>query len=289
MTRARWLALIGGILLLVGLMCSLGSAYYQVRAMGDARMGWAVLGSEKGSPAWQEKAHHVTRSDWFFGAGLVLTAAGVILQTWSAILPPAAAPVPAGAPIPPGPVAAPVVQGTTNLDEATRLDRLEKNARSYASGLRDAQPLASASQAHADQMLTWSIGLMGAGLFALPTVLKSACQVDPQRALVSLATPWVVGILVALSGRLVGGLRRDTDDLLFLGKWQIVEAMLLRGLNANELGRQLLAVMRDEDPKIAKRVRRLKRLDKLAEVLYWLTHVAVGAGIVTIFWRLARC
>ncbi len=101
MTRGRLLVLLGGLLLLVGLICSLGSTYYQVRAMGEARQGVAVLAPPKGSPEMLEKERHVHRSDWFFGLGLVLTAAGIILQTCGAIFPAPAAALPAAAPAAP--------------------------------------------------------------------------------------------------------------------------------------------------------------------------------------------
>src|SRR5580765_4231763 len=86
MTRERWLILIGGLLLFVGLGCSFGSTYYQVKAMGELRKGQLVFGPEKGSPGMQEKEQHVRRSDWFFGIGLALTAAGIVLQTCGAML-----------------------------------------------------------------------------------------------------------------------------------------------------------------------------------------------------------
>src|SRR2546426_884662 len=76
----------------------------------------AVLGPEKGSLAWQEKERHVARSDWFFGIGLLLTAAGIALQTWGVMLP-SPAPAPGGAPpvapAPPPPAPTPQILWNT--------------------------------------------------------------------------------------------------------------------------------------------------------------------------------
>ncbi len=81
------LILIGGALLLLGLLCSLWSIRYQAKAMGEIRKGQLAFGPEKGSPEMQEKERQVARSDCFFYLGLGLTAVGVILQTWGAMLP----------------------------------------------------------------------------------------------------------------------------------------------------------------------------------------------------------
>ena len=86
MKRGQWLILIGGVLLVVGLGCSFGSTYYQVKAMGELRKGQLALGPEKGSPEMQEKERQVTYSDCFFYTGLGLTAIGIILQTWGGML-----------------------------------------------------------------------------------------------------------------------------------------------------------------------------------------------------------
>ena len=87
MKLGHWLVLTGGVVLLVGLVCSLGSTYYQVKAMGGARRGVAVLAPEANSPEMLQKERQVTRSDCLFYVGLGLTAAGVILQTAGAMLP----------------------------------------------------------------------------------------------------------------------------------------------------------------------------------------------------------
>ena len=82
--------------------------------------------------------------------------------------------------------------------------RLEANARGYANALREAQPKAEASQRHLDQMLTWAIGLMGGALFYLPNLLQQACPSGVRPRLVWIAAPWVLGILLALVGRIWG-------------------------------------------------------------------------------------
>jgi hypothetical protein len=127
---ARRLVLIGGVLLFAGLGCSLGSTFYQVKAMGEARKGVAILAPEKGSPAWQEKERHVARSDWFFGIGLLLTAGGIGLQVWGAMLPspaspPAATPPSAAGPQPPASPTPQVLWDTFHLEVSLYRDYLK--------------------------------------------------------------------------------------------------------------------------------------------------------------------
>jgi hypothetical protein len=84
---ARWLALTGGALLLIGVVLMFCSFRDQLRVMGEAGKGVAVLASDKGSPEWAEKERLARCQETLFNVGLLLTALGVILQTAAAFVP----------------------------------------------------------------------------------------------------------------------------------------------------------------------------------------------------------
>ncbi len=154
---ARWLTLIGGVLLLAGLGCSLGSTFYQVKVMGEARMGVGVWAPEKGSPAWQERERHVARSDWFFYIGLLLSAAGIALQVWGAWLPrPGLAA--AGAPSPPPASQSPTTEilwNTYHLEVGLYRDYLKLALTVNAFYYVGVGAILSFFATHDDQPLVW--------------------------------------------------------------------------------------------------------------------------------------
>jgi hypothetical protein len=87
MTSQKWLTLIGGGILILGLFTAFISSQYTSKVMGGARLGVAVLAPEPNSPEWQEKQTLLWWADFWFYVGLGLTAVGVILQTVCAIWP----------------------------------------------------------------------------------------------------------------------------------------------------------------------------------------------------------
>src|SRR5439155_21433554 len=84
---SKWLNLMGSVFLLVGLLTAFFSSHYTTQVMGEARKGVAVFAPEPSSSAWQEKEQLLWWADFWFYAGLVLTAVGVVLQTIRTILP----------------------------------------------------------------------------------------------------------------------------------------------------------------------------------------------------------
>jgi hypothetical protein len=88
MNTARWLTLVGGMLLLVGLFMTLAANRSETKAMGRAaRLGVSEWAPQKGSPEWEQKKQLRTRADRRFGIGLIVTALGVALQTAGALWP----------------------------------------------------------------------------------------------------------------------------------------------------------------------------------------------------------
>jgi hypothetical protein len=178
--------------------------------------------------------------------------------------------------------------GPGALADDARRARLEANARGYAEALREVQPLVAASRRHSDQMLTWAIGIMGAGLFALPGLLKELCRSTPPD-IIWYGVAWAFGILTAILGRLTYAWLRDADDMAFLHKIHAVEGALLAGLDVAELSQRVLAIMNDLEPGVDVRVRKSRRLRYWADGLYYATHIALGIGFVVIFWRVTAC
>jgi len=166
---------------------------------------------------------------------------------------------------------------------------LEAHARAFIHALRETRPLQAASQLHQDQMLTWAIGLMGAGLFSVPSLLGFACTGGARSHLLWIAAPWTAGILFALVGRVVAANHRDADNLAFVQKWQALETMLLRNLSFEAMKQRFLTIMNNDDPSLAERAGRAQALGRTIDYLYYATHIAFGLGLITAFWRLASC
>lgn len=174
-------------------------------------------------------------------------------------------------------------------EEDRRRERLEANARGYANALREFQPKADASQQHADQMLTWAIGLMGAALFYLPNLLEQACLPGARPRLVWIAAPWGLGILLALGGRILSARHRDADSIAFYQKWHAIEAVLIAGLELEQLGKRVLDIMNDRAGDIAKHVAQSKSLGLWTDRFYYCTHCAFALGVVAVLVGVARC
>ena len=85
MNQSKWLSVIGGIILFIGLLCALGSNHYEAKVMGDAALGIPIIGPGEDSPDWKEKIQTRQLADRFFYFGIFLTAIGIVLQTVGSI------------------------------------------------------------------------------------------------------------------------------------------------------------------------------------------------------------
>ena len=85
MNHSKWLSVIGGIILFIGLSCALLSNHYEAKVMGNAALGIAIIGPNENSPAWKEKIQTRQLVDIFFYFGIFLTAIGIVLQTVGSI------------------------------------------------------------------------------------------------------------------------------------------------------------------------------------------------------------
>ena len=86
MTYGKWLFLVGGVLLLLGLVLALISTRLASRAMRKTSFGMPGLPPAIGSPEWREKVRLRATADRWFWVGIVLTACGIVLQTLGGIL-----------------------------------------------------------------------------------------------------------------------------------------------------------------------------------------------------------
>ena len=83
----------------------------------------------------------------------------------------------------------------------------------YAEAIHQLQESSTTLFKHDDAMLTWAIGLMGAGLFYANTLLADA----PRGLRFVALAPWIVGILASLAGRVVGAAAQRADAELYGG------------------------------------------------------------------------
>jgi hypothetical protein len=167
---------------------------------------------------------------------------------------------------------------------------LVENARAYARSLRETQPHAARSQEHRDQMLTWAIGLMGAGLASLPGISKQWCGAgSADGTLVWMFAPWVAGILIALLGRVVGEFQREADAAAFIQKIAAVEASIVGERSVDSLAARILDIMNDRDSTIDMHVKSSRRLNRWADGLYYVTHLTFGAGVAAVLWSVRLC
>ncbi len=86
MTLPKWLTVIGAVFLIAGLLTAFLSSHYAAELRGE-RLGGIIVGPAEGTPAWEKTESTLKWSDGSFYAGLVLTAIGIVLQAWAAMLP----------------------------------------------------------------------------------------------------------------------------------------------------------------------------------------------------------
>ena len=155
-------------------------------------------------------------------------------------------------------------------------DFYERFIQQYANGLREGHRFAAESQEHCDRMLTWAIGLMGAGILGSHEILKPLSS--GWQALV--LSPWLLGILVALVGRLLGRVVVEKDNLFFFEKVKRLESAVFHS-HGEELQGEINAIMTDADTLGEKR-KSVKRLNARLTRLYYAAHILLGIGVLTV-------
>jgi hypothetical protein len=167
---------------------------------------------------------------------------------------------------------------TTPDEDPKPPKRTEEVLRAYMESVREFRLIDDAARAHLDRMLTWVIGLMGAGVLATANV--SAC---PRRDLVWAAAPWIVGILIAVLGRLSGDLYRDHPGLSSTAEVFLAHLELAREPDDKSV-KEFFARDRT-DP----HTNRADRTQRIARWCYRVSLIFLAIGMLLVFARVLSC
>ncbi len=151
----------------------------------------------------------------------------------------------------------------------------EKFAALYIEVLQQIRTNSADHFKHSDSMLTWAIGLMGAGVFYANSLLGSA----PAGLRFAALAPWVLGILASLAARVIGVRRLETEGL-----WHLREAITFK--------MQVMVPDKDNFLFVAMGildsfVRHVKEARTMGLYWRWLrlwfsAHILAGTGILTV-------
>jgi hypothetical protein len=167
--------------------------------------------------------------------------------------------------------------------ELTR-EEFEAKATSYLVRLREGRQLSSESQNHMDRMFTWAIGLMGAGIFLSPNFFQAlSVSHCPQWLLLVVLSPWVIGIMIALAGRLFISKWQGAENVFAQTKLAAVERLLLSQEPAR-LSQELLDIISNKSQRyeLGHRMARLQRYGRMTAFFYYSAHLALGIGILAV-------
>jgi len=162
---------------------------------------------------------------------------------------------------------------------ATYISKFTEHGRSL---LRETHSFARFSQEHSDKMLTWAIGLMGAGLAAVYPLLARV----PWNWRCAVLSPWVLGILTALAGRILGAECRNRNDVYYSA---MMSAFGLAQLETNpEIVKKMLGeLLSKTGTETATLKARTDVSMRWANSLYYATHILFGLGVLGVAGALA--
>ena len=157
----------------------------------------------------------------------------------------------------------------------------------YADDLEPWKVAIEASQEHEDKMLTWLTGLMGAALFALPSILAGACS--ERQSLRIVAFPWVFGVLLALVGRAIGRQQREANWMFY--RLETLNARVaLRDLLTSSSGNVEEAIERwANESRQGEAVNKAIRVERISSILYYASIFACAAGIIAVYVAISDC
>src|SRR5690348_80563 len=112
----------------------------------------------------------------------------------------------------------------------------------WAAATREGHRFAQESQEHADKMLTWALGLMGAGIFSSKDFLADA----PPNLRFAALLPWIAGIICAVAGRLLGSELQNHNNLLHYERLNSMESLPLIFDDDQQIRRGIDSVMNGE-------------------------------------------
>lgn len=156
-------------------------------------------------------------------------------------------------------------------------DYLRRMNEQALSLFRETHVFSRFSHEHSDKMLTWAIGLMGVGLASGYSLLAHV----PWGWRCLVLAPWLLGILSALAGRVVGSACRNKNDLYYSA---MVAAMGLVSLEEDPaaISQQFSAVLKGTDPSIVGPEKAVKGLVWWSNFFYYSAHGFFAVGVVTV-------
>jgi len=161
-------------------------------------------------------------------------------------------------------------------------ETLEKWITGYASSLREGHKLAAESEAQSDQLLTWIVGLMGAGIFAAPTFLSSLrISLANRRTIIGVLSPWVLGVLVGVVGRLLALELKEANDAYSAAKIQDIETLRFQSTNMDTLLQRFISIAKDAGDH-GKRLKKAECLQRWTRRFYYAAYVLLGFGMISV-------
>lgn len=149
--------------------------------------------------------------------------------------------------------------------------------RQWAAATREGHRFAHQSQEHADKMLTWIIGLMGAGIFSSKEFLAQA----PLNLRFAALLPWIAGILFAVGGRLLAADFMPRNDLHHYDRVNRMEMLLVMSLDEAAV-RNKIDVIFNNGEGLAEKEADVRRRLRRTNVCFYAAHIALALGVVCV-------
>jgi len=147
----------------------------------------------------------------------------------------------------------------------------------WAAATREGHRFAQESQEHADKMLTWAIGLMGAGIFSSKDFLADA----PLNLRFAALLPWIAGIMFAVAGRLLYADLMPRNNLYHYDRVNRMESLPLM-LNDEQQIRSGIDAVFNEERGLKEKAADLRRRLRYTNDCFYGAHIFLAFGIVAV-------
>ncbi len=164
------------------------------------------------------------------------------------------------------------------------LENLQGLCATTAASYRAGHQLAAASREQSEKNLVWLSGLMGAAIFSTQALLATA----PLSVRLVAFVPWTLGILSAMTSRLLGGELQNRGDLQHFKRISTL-ALLQLETDPALIVKNLLPIIEADIYKKDPQSKKLEQLLVATNAAFYLTHVCFAIGVVgavttMIFW-----
>jgi hypothetical protein len=146
----------------------------------------------------------------------------------------------------------------------------------YVDSSREGHRFAQESQQHGDRMLTWAIGLMGAGIFSSAAFLGAA---TPRLRFAALL-PWIAGIVLAVAGRLIAAELMGADRLAHFDRVNRLQALLL--LDEERIVRSRIDLILAGGEGLKEKAAAVRRQLRWFQRCFYGVHILLALGIVAV-------